>query len=284
MCQLTIVLKLETYEKNVNCWERKRETSARQKTYVKRKDIITCSGSWVCGTSILSSLLDADWLWEGGTLWMTETRVGGSTLGVFGGVLGLGNTNFSDFVRNCVASLEEGAIGGLLYSLRSALVKTWPLLPYGISPPRILEINRLGGVLVGVFVDCHWGGGDEAGLLLRSDSGVVARSSSVFSRSINRIIIITCYNLPVYRISDMFSCNFQSFLFLSCSCLSSFLILNLEKIVTFSWLFIKKNVSIQNKIINVKLIYPVNGLLFDIVWDNKQDNKSKVSLFKNLLS
>lgn len=55
---------------------------------------------------------------------MTETRVGGSTLGVFGGVLGLGNTNFSDFVRNCVASLEEGAIGGLLYSLRSALVKT----------------------------------------------------------------------------------------------------------------------------------------------------------------
>lgn len=31
---------------------------------------------------------------------MTETLVGGSTLGVFGGVLGLGSTSFSDFAIN----------------------------------------------------------------------------------------------------------------------------------------------------------------------------------------
>lgn len=48
-------------------------------------------------------------------------------------------------------------------------------------------MNRLGGVLVGTFVDCHCGGGDDAGLLLRSDSGVVARSSSGFSRSASQI-------------------------------------------------------------------------------------------------
>lgn len=50
-------------------------------------------------------------------------------------------------------------------------------------------MNRRGGVLVimllGVSDDCHCGGGEDAGLLLRNDSGVVARSSSVFSRSTN---------------------------------------------------------------------------------------------------
>lgn len=44
-------------------------------------------------------------------------------------------------------------------------------------------IGALVGVLFGVLVGCHCGGGEDTGLLLRNDSGVVARSSSVFSRS-----------------------------------------------------------------------------------------------------
>lgn len=43
-------------------------------------------------------------------------------------------------------------------------------------------VDVLFDVLVGAFVDCHCGGGEAIGLLLRNDSGVVARSSSVFSR------------------------------------------------------------------------------------------------------
>lgn len=47
------------------------------------------------------------------------------------------------------------------YSLRSALVRTWPRLPYGTSPPRIDEMKRRGGSFAcgffstggGVFVD-----------------------------------------------------------------------------------------------------------------------------------
>lgn len=112
---------------------------------------------------------------------MTETLVGGSTRGVFGGVCGLGSAIFSDLDRNCGGSFE--AIGGLLYSFRSARVSTWRLLPYGTSPPRMLEMNLLGGGLVALLAGCG-GGGDGAGLLLRNDSGVVARSSSVLSRSI----------------------------------------------------------------------------------------------------
>lgn len=113
---------------------------------------------------------------------MTETLVGGSTWGVFGGVCGLGNAIFSDLDRNCGGSSE--AIGGLLYSFRSARVSTWRLLPYGTSPPRMLEMNRLGGGLVALLLAGCGGDGDGAGLLLRKDSGVVARSSSVLSRSI----------------------------------------------------------------------------------------------------
>jgi len=45
----------------------------------------------------------------------------------------------------------------------------------------MLEMNRLGGGLVALLAGV--GGGDGAGLLLRKDSGVVARSSSVLSRS-----------------------------------------------------------------------------------------------------
>lgn len=52
----------------------------------------------------------------------------------------------------------------------------------------MLEMNRRGGVLLdcgaGVLHDCHCGGGETAGLELRKDSGVVALSSSVFSRSV----------------------------------------------------------------------------------------------------
>lgn len=53
---------------------------------------------------------------------MTETLVGGSTLGVLGGVTGLGNSSLSDLKGNVLSLV--GAMGGLLYSLRSALVKT----------------------------------------------------------------------------------------------------------------------------------------------------------------
>lgn len=45
-------------------------------------------------------------------------------------------------------------------------------------------MNRLGGgLLVALLLAGCVGGGDGAGLLLRKDSGVVARSSSVLSRS-----------------------------------------------------------------------------------------------------
>lgn len=58
-------------------------------------------------------------------------------------------------------------------------------------------MNRRGGVSVGVL-DCHCGGGEEAGLVLRNDSGVVARSSSVFSRSVSFNRIFLClHNIPV---------------------------------------------------------------------------------------
>jgi len=148
----------------------------------------TCSGSGSCtwstlSISILLSSFRVDWLC-GGTLWITETLVGGSTWGVFfGGVCGLGRAIFSDLDKNCGGSSE--AIGGLLYSFRSARVSTWRLLPYGASPPRMLEMNRRGGTLMLLYVMLlTWGGGESAGLLLRRDSGVVARSSSVLSRSV----------------------------------------------------------------------------------------------------
>lgn len=152
--------------------------------YLRSKDkLFTCSGSGVCIGSILSiSILFSSFLEVlcGGTLWITETLVGGSTRGVFGGVCALGNAIFSDLDRNCGGSSD--AIGGLLYSFRSARVSTWRLLPYGTSPPRMLEMNLLGGGLVALVAGCG-GDGDGAGLLLRKDSGVVARSSSVLSRS-----------------------------------------------------------------------------------------------------
>jgi len=50
----------------------------------------------------------------------------------------------------------------------------------------MLEINRLGGGLVALLVTGCGGDGDGAGLLLRKDSGDVARSSSVLSRSIDK--------------------------------------------------------------------------------------------------
>lgn len=144
----------------------------------------TCSGSGACTGSTLSisilfpSFLEEDWPCDG-TLWITETLVGGSTRGAFGGVCGLGGAILSDLGRNWGGSSET--IGGLLYSFRSARVSTWRLLPYGTSPPRMLEMNRLGGGLAALLAGVD--GGDSAGLLLRKDSGVVARSSSVLSRS-----------------------------------------------------------------------------------------------------
>lgn len=62
----------------------------------------------------------------GGTLRMTETLVGGSTRGVFGGVGARGKVIFSDFGKT---DSPAGAIGGLLYSFRSARVSTCPRLP-----------------------------------------------------------------------------------------------------------------------------------------------------------
>lgn len=53
---------------------------------------------------------------------MTDTLVGGSTLGAFGGVVGLGSSILSELVRNFGS--RDGAMGGLLYSFRSALVRT----------------------------------------------------------------------------------------------------------------------------------------------------------------
>lgn len=64
-----------------------------------------------------------------GTLFITDTLLG-SACGIFGGVCGLGKITFSACDRNSRGSLVvEGAIGGLLYSLRSARVNTWPRLP-----------------------------------------------------------------------------------------------------------------------------------------------------------
>lgn len=49
--------------------------------------------------------------------------MGGSSL-AFGGVSGLGSSTLSVFVRNFGSDDDDGAIGGLLYSLRSARVNT----------------------------------------------------------------------------------------------------------------------------------------------------------------
>lgn len=48
----------------------------------------------------------------------------------------------------------------------------------------MLEIKRRGPEFIGPDEGCHCGGGDPGGLTLRTDSGVVARSSSVLSRSV----------------------------------------------------------------------------------------------------
>lgn len=109
-----------------------------------------------------------------------------------GGVGGLGNSILSALRGNLS---PVGTIAGLPYSLRSARVSTCVRLPYGTSPPKILDIKRLGVEVgfAGVDVGCHCGGGDTAGLLLRTDSGVVARSSSVLSRSETKLFFLLIY-------------------------------------------------------------------------------------------
>ena len=59
-------------------------------------------------------------------------------------------------------------------------------------------LDALVDVLFGVLVECHCGGGEDTGLLLRNDSGVVARSSSVFSRSMYSITFVHVYTILLY--------------------------------------------------------------------------------------
>lgn len=54
------------------------------------------------------------------------------------------------------------------YSFRSALVRTWPLLPYGTSPPSMEDMNLLGGTVSVIFFSSGGGvlgfGGSSLGL------------------------------------------------------------------------------------------------------------------------
>lgn len=98
-----------------------------------------------------------------------------------------------------------GAIGGLLYSLRSARVSTWPRLPYGTSPPRMLEMNLRGrGAPLGPpFVGCDCdGGGVRVGLVVCSNSECAAPSQSLLSRSIDgtkmQSFVISFYSEQIF--------------------------------------------------------------------------------------
>lgn len=127
----------------------------------------SCSGSEcvVCSTIAFGNLISVSFLLlllcaeinfvalsvDDGVRLITEQRTTGSGDGDRDGfgfvfkliVSSVGNVSFS-LINFCGLRSLSDLFGALGYDLRWACVKTWPIAPYGMPPPKIDEMNRPG--------------------------------------------------------------------------------------------------------------------------------------------